>query len=173
MSKKGSCGIPRGAGILESAADWDLRVDLRKQVVSWGDYHLDYQTRHSAVVQSNKTSGASWAVCVMGGEDACPQAPAGGIVDIELASGSGLPRAVTWRALSRLWFRSPSRRRLVANITNLDETASRWLKSCKHWNNPSDQVVNQMEQWLWDQSCRGSCPRVRGAALKPSGGVVG
>lgn len=37
-----------------SAAEWDMRVDLRRQLVSRGDYHLNSQTRHSLVVQINK-----------------------------------------------------------------------------------------------------------------------
>lgn len=144
-----------GSGILTSATDWDMRVDLRRQLKFPEEITIS-TLRPDIVLWSRATKQVVLLELTVPWEERIEEAHERKLgkyqpltqqcqqvgwrawnLPVEVGC-RGFPGQSLWSALSRLGIKGPSRRRLMANITKRAETASRWLwlKRCERWNSP-------------------------------------
>lgn len=133
-----------GSGILTSATDWDMRVDLRRQL-KFPEKITTSTLRPDIVLWSRATKQVVLLELTVPWEERIEEAHERKLgkyqpltqqcqqvgwrawnLPVEVGC-RGFPGQSLWSALSRLGIKGPSRRRLMANITKRGETASRWV----------------------------------------------
>lgn len=133
-----------GSGILTSATDWDMRVDLRRQL-KFPEKITTSTLRPDIVLWSRATKQVVLLELTVPWEERIEEAHERKLgkyqpltqqcqqvgwrackLPVEVGCRR-FPGQSLWSALSRLGIKGPSRRRLMANITKRAETASRWV----------------------------------------------